>query len=157
MPRQTFAKFVVVLSYLIGLPAFAPAEDAVRLPALKAGWRMGISSSLDMGAKSTGRECETILAEDFTALARQAQGAFPGFIPLAAHGKLLFRTYHGVVVCNLNEGKDRLEWWADTDGGFHRLMSDPNKQAALRRWFLTYQKSGPPGVLFRNSLVGTLS
>lgn len=93
----------------------------------------------------------------------------PAFFPVAANGKLIFRTYDGVHAVSLRDAvtsdgpiKGGAQIWASgADGGLHAMVSKPDRRAtAIDQWYNQYyrnQSMGPPGVFFENSMTGTLS
>jgi len=97
--------------------------------------------------------------------------AMPAFFPVAANGKLIFRTYSGIYVVNLREPRfvpdrddpnklvknDAREAWNYTDGGAEAILSEPNKKGALDQWKQQFSQSGPHSLIFENSVVGTVT
>ncbi|HTK75535.1 MAG TPA: PQQ-binding-like beta-propeller repeat protein, partial [Gemmataceae bacterium] len=94
----------------------------------------------------------------------------PTFFPIAANGKLIYRTYDGVYAVSLKEmdtpeGKVKpgeLLWATTAQGGLHAMANRADKKGQLDMWFNTYYRNpqvgyGPPGVLFENSTIGALS
>jgi outer membrane protein assembly factor BamB len=95
----------------------------------------------------------------------------PTFFPIAANGKLIYRTYDGVYAVSLKEmdtpdGKvkpgDQLWATIPAQGGLHTMANRADKKNQLEMWFNTYYLNqqagyGPPGVLFENSTIGALS
>jgi len=80
----------------------------------------------------------------------------PAFFPIAVNGKVVYRTYDGIYALSLKrEGK--LEWFSPTEGGVLTLFSDPNKKSYLDSWNQTYRQYGPYGIIYENSVTGTLS
>ncbi|GIW79630.1 MAG: hypothetical protein KatS3mg105_1437 [Gemmatales bacterium] len=79
----------------------------------------------------------------------------PAFCPIAAGGKLVYRSYSGIDAVNLSDGK--LAWEQVLDRSLYRLLRDGNTSRMLAQWWQLYGQSGKQQVLFENSLVGTLS
>jgi outer membrane protein assembly factor BamB len=83
----------------------------------------------------------------------------PAFHPIAVNGKILFRTYEGLFAVNLREkdpSPEARHLWQHTDGGVATILGEPNKKSTLDSWGLTYRDKGPYGVLFENSVNGTV-
>jgi len=94
----------------------------------------------------------------------------PTFFPIAANGKLIYRTYDGVYAVSLKDtdtpdGKVKpgeLLWATTAQGGLHAMANRADKKAVVDLWFNAYYRNqaqgyGPPGVLFENSTIGALS
>jgi outer membrane protein assembly factor BamB len=94
----------------------------------------------------------------------------PAFFPVAANGKLIFRTYDGVHAVSLRDtetadGKYKageLLWRSiPAQGGLHAMLARADKRmTVVENWYNTYyshQGMGPAGVMFENSTVGSLS
>jgi len=92
----------------------------------------------------------------------------PMFFPIGASGRVIFRTYDGVycyatrddAVQKIKAGE--LAWSHSAEAGLSRMVEDPKGRASLDGMYLTQswlnpQMGGSPGVLFENSLIGTLS
>jgi outer membrane protein assembly factor BamB len=87
----------------------------------------------------------------------RGQAALPGFFPIAAGGKLVFRSYGGVHAVHPKKDSDQLEWFAALRGALEALAADTEKKVELQNWYENYANAGPQNVLFANSMVGTLS
>jgi outer membrane protein assembly factor BamB len=86
------------------------------------------------------------------------QPVLPAFFPIAADGKLIFRTYWGVAARDLKTGK--LAWDAFPAGSLERLLDareGGNKATYVMQWADAYVKMTKPEMLYENSVVGTLS
>jgi hypothetical protein len=91
----------------------------------------------------------------------------PAFLPVAAPGKLIFRTYDGVYALPLRDDANQQfkagEVWRmqPADLALHSLLVNPKTglSASVKDawWRDAYARTGPLGVLYENSLVGTLS
>jgi outer membrane protein assembly factor BamB len=86
------------------------------------------------------------------------QPVLPSFFPIAADGKLIFRTYWGVAARDLKTGK--AVWEAYPTQSLQRLL-DPresgNKMQSVLQWAENYLKMTKPEMAYENSVVGTLS
>jgi outer membrane protein assembly factor BamB/tetratricopeptide (TPR) repeat protein len=87
---------------------------------------------------------------------QRPQPVLPAFSPIAAGGKIVYRTYDGVYAVNPRK-EGRLEWISTTDNSLGTLLRDPSKRMVLDQWLNAYLQFGPQGVFFENSMVGTLS
>jgi outer membrane protein assembly factor BamB len=92
----------------------------------------------------------------------------PTFFPIAANGKLIYRTYDGVYAVSLKDadtadGKVKageLLWMSPAKGGLHGMLIRPDRRVKLEEWYKNYYANpslGPAGVLFENSVTGSLS
>lgn len=92
----------------------------------------------------------------------------PTFFPIAANGKLIYRTYDGVYAVSLREmdtpdGKVKpgeLLWATTAQGGLHAMANRADKKGTLEGWFTAYYRQsqyGPAGIVFENSTIGALS
>jgi outer membrane protein assembly factor BamB len=84
----------------------------------------------------------------------------PAFHPVAVNGKIIFRTYEGVFVVNLREkdpSPEARHMWQHTDGGAATILGEPNKKSTIDPWKATYLNNGPHGILFENSVTGTVT
>jgi outer membrane protein assembly factor BamB len=93
----------------------------------------------------------------------------PGFFPLAVEGKLLYRTYSGMVAVNLQDVKDdkgkvieksgEISWKGfGFDGSLAKSLTNAKVHGKLNE-FITYFKTQPEfmSFIYENSLVGTMS
>jgi outer membrane protein assembly factor BamB len=92
----------------------------------------------------------------------------PGFFPLAAGDKVVYRTYAGVTCVQLTPLKDKkgnleakpgeIEWKStELDGSLGMLFADVNLRPPVQGWVQSCESQGFGGVLFENPAVGTLS
>ncbi|MCI0462193.1 MAG: hypothetical protein L0Z62_35015 [Gemmataceae bacterium] len=92
----------------------------------------------------------------------------PGFFPIAAGGKLIYRTYNGITAVTLHEvvenGKvvikpGEVEWKStEFDGSLAVVLSVPNMRGTLDVWLRqVYHPSGFVNLVYENSTAGTLS
>jgi outer membrane protein assembly factor BamB len=81
----------------------------------------------------------------------------PAFSPVAADGKVIYRDYWGLHLRDLHTGK--IIWESDSRYSIDRLLSEDggSKQQYVTTWAQMYLQMARPGVLFENSVVGTLS
>ncbi len=99
----------------------------------------------------------------------QGKPVLPAFFPVAANGRLLFRTYDGVHAVSLRDvdtadGKrhaGEMLWRSKADGSLHEMVIRPDKKNVLvDQWytpFYHHQGQGPAGVFFENSTIGSLA
>ncbi len=83
----------------------------------------------------------------------------PGFFPIAANGKIIFRTYSGIYVVNLRKdlGSEERNSWNTTDGGVEAVREDPTRQPSVESWKNEFDRTGPHSLIFENSLIGSVS
>jgi outer membrane protein assembly factor BamB/tetratricopeptide (TPR) repeat protein len=93
----------------------------------------------------------------------------PGFFPIAAGGKVIYRTYLGITAVNVHELRDNdgkviakpgdIEWKStDFEASLAVLLSDPNMRGTADAWLTgVYNTSGFLNLVYENSAVGTLS
>jgi outer membrane protein assembly factor BamB len=86
---------------------------------------------------------------------RARNAVLPGFFPIAAGGKLIFRSYSGVQAADLRTGK--LAWEQPANWSLEKLISDSRKKFALKQWMGMYTGGGNQHIIYENSTVGTLS
>jgi outer membrane protein assembly factor BamB len=97
----------------------------------------------------------------------QRRPALPTFFPVAANGKIIFRTFDGVSAYYLRDnpaegGKaGELAWKSDTKAGLFNLAQ--SNLTTVEQWWQLYTNSGGAAaamltsLLFENAQVGTLS
>jgi outer membrane protein assembly factor BamB len=85
---------------------------------------------------------------------RQQTAALPAFRPVAAQGRLIFRTHYGVVALDLKTGKPA--WEYGSDWSLDRMAADSGKTLALSQWVPLYLQGGTANILFENSVLGSL-
>src|SRR5262249_19881817 len=87
------------------------------------------------------------------------QAVLPAFFPIAAAGKLIYRSYYGIHAVDLKTGKLVWEspsvWSLDVIG--REKDGNTAQQMILNQWFPLYTAGGTQGILFENSTLGTLS
>lgn len=86
---------------------------------------------------------------------RQQTATIPAFSPVAAGGKLIFRSYFGVHAVDLKTGK--LVWEQDSNWGIDRMLMDNRKKLQINQWVNYYIQGGAQSILYENSTVGMLS
>jgi outer membrane protein assembly factor BamB len=81
----------------------------------------------------------------------------PSFFPVAADGKVIYRDYWGLHVRDLKTGK--VAWESDSRYSIDRLLGEDggSRQQYVTTWAQQYFQMMKPGMLFENSVVGTLS
>jgi outer membrane protein assembly factor BamB/tetratricopeptide (TPR) repeat protein len=85
------------------------------------------------------------------------EDVLPAFFPIAANGKMIYRSYGGVHAIDLKTGE--LAWGSvPLPGSFDALAGGENghKRRMALEWLGPYQQAGMP-ILFENSMLGTLS
>jgi outer membrane protein assembly factor BamB len=101
---------------------------------------------------------ETYLKRAVQPLESRGVSVMPGFFPIAAGGKIIYRSYEGMYAINPKKDTDQLEWYARLDGALGILACDTDKKLQMGQWCdQFYIPSGPHNVLFNNSMVGTIS
>lgn len=91
------------------------------------------------------------------------EAVMPAFFPIAAAGKLVYRSYFGLHAVDLKNGK--LQWEQPSAFGLDVLGKDkdPNtsQQVIMQQWLQWYMAAGPQGgtqgFIFENSVLGSLS
>jgi outer membrane protein assembly factor BamB len=78
----------------------------------------------------------------------------PGAVPVALGNTVVYETYHGLEACDLETG--RLEWAYPCRRSLEALVADLDCDVHLEPWVANYAANAP-GVLFENSVIGTLS
>jgi outer membrane protein assembly factor BamB len=128
----------------------------------------------ETGDTDRGPEADKFLTD---ALGKQGSAAntpvMPGFFPIAATDRLLYRTYVGINAVWLKDQKDAkgqviakagtIDWKSiDLDGSLGVILSEANFPKAatdtLKQWLATYLET--PGffsLVYENSAVGTLA
>jgi outer membrane protein assembly factor BamB len=89
----------------------------------------------------------------------RGQPVLPAFFPVAADGKVVYRDYWGLQAHDLKTGQ--AVWESDSRYSLDRLL-DPREAGSrsplANAWARAYlDQMGRPGMLFENSVVGTLS
>lgn len=95
----------------------------------------------------------------------QKRATLPGFFPIAARNKLIFRTFDGVYALAIKDDPvdgckaGEIVWATPTDNSLLMLAKTPGTRGTLDGWWSQFymQPSGPHGILFENAQVGSLS
>jgi outer membrane protein assembly factor BamB/tetratricopeptide (TPR) repeat protein len=98
----------------------------------------------------------------------QKRALMPGFFPVAAANRVVFRTYDGVYAffirddAGLGAKAGEIAWAQHTDGSLHAMGSDQGgNRGQFEAWWSNYAGvngiPAMPGIVFENSAVGTLS
>jgi outer membrane protein assembly factor BamB len=88
----------------------------------------------------------------------------PGFFPIAANGKLIYRTYGAIQGMYIDKGEDlggkheagELAWQMVSDGSLTSVLNDASNQWLVAQWKTQY-KSSLHHIIFSNSMVGSLT
>jgi outer membrane protein assembly factor BamB/tetratricopeptide (TPR) repeat protein len=101
---------------------------------------------------------KNLLAQAVQTAEKRNQPVLPGFFPVAVDGKVFYRDYWGLHACDLATG--RVVWESDSRYSVDRLF-DPqeggNRSPLANTWANGFVQMGRPGMLFENSVIGTLS
>ncbi|HLW65198.1 MAG TPA: PQQ-binding-like beta-propeller repeat protein, partial [Gemmataceae bacterium] len=90
----------------------------------------------------------------------------PGFFPIAAANRLIFRTYNGVCAVAIKDDPKagfkagELDWASPCDVSLQMMAGDASGRATLEGWMTQYYMQVGQiltGILFENAQVGTLS
>jgi outer membrane protein assembly factor BamB len=121
------------------------------------------TDKLDQNRVNT--EINEYLQKAFTAL--EGKPILPTFFPLSVDGRLLIRGYDGIHAISLRgeetaDGKKKpgeILWKSSADGGLYAILASAEKRTTLSQWYEHYrnQGTGPAGVFFENSNIGTLA
>jgi len=79
----------------------------------------------------------------------------PAFFPVAACGKLIYRSYSGIHAVDIKTGE--LLWDSIALAGSLDTLADVHKRSDVATWFNQYLTGTYQNILFENSTVGTLS
>ncbi|MCI0461393.1 MAG: PQQ-binding-like beta-propeller repeat protein, partial [Gemmataceae bacterium] len=104
---------------------------------------------------SESRQTKHLLDEAIASLQRRPESLMPGFFPIAAAGKLMYRSYWGIHAVDIRTGE--LAWESPSTGSLDALVRDVQKFQQVKQWFDWYKTGGNLNVLFENSTLGTLS
>jgi outer membrane protein assembly factor BamB len=85
----------------------------------------------------------------------RGQPILPGFFPIAADGKLIYRSYWGLHGVDARTGK--ILWETDSRYGLDRLLKDGKTMQYLTNWLAQYNQMGKGNVVYENSTLGTLT
>jgi outer membrane protein assembly factor BamB len=97
--------------------------------------------------------------------AGKSEVSLPGFFPVTAEGKVIYRGYDGVYAVASRDGlvwqgkaraPGELLWIAEALGGAQAIMSAEGSDAPLG-WWNAFWGQRNPGVLFENAQLGSLS
>jgi outer membrane protein assembly factor BamB len=106
----------------------------------------------EIGTKTTTNLVNTIHE---TQEKRQNRTPLPAFFPIAANGKLVYRSYSGVSAVDLRTGK--LSWEQPSKWSYEKMMADAGVAGMVQQWWNQYTTGGQQSILFENSVLGTLS
>ncbi len=115
-----------------------------------------------------GAEAHRYLTEAVRRSNQMGLPVMPGFFPIAAGGKVVYRTYLGITAVNVHELRDNdgkviakpgdIEWKStDFEASLAVVLSDPNMRGTADTWLDVYNKSNFLYLVYENSAVGTLS
>jgi outer membrane protein assembly factor BamB len=125
-------------------------------PFLEKRWHWPTFTSL---GKLDDKDNPSLAHGEITAAVRfqegRSQAILPSFFPIAADGKLVYRSYWGLHAVDIKTGK--LLWETDTKGSLDRLLSDTKIVQTVRNWLAHYNQMAKSNVLYENSTIGTLS
>ncbi|HEV3257311.1 MAG TPA: PQQ-binding-like beta-propeller repeat protein, partial [Gemmataceae bacterium] len=96
-----------------------------------------------------------ILNQAVKAYENRGQAILPAFFPIAADGKLIYRSFWGIHAVELKTGK--LKWEADSKYSLQRLHGDGRHMQYVMQWAPQYINMGKPNLLYENSVLGALS
>jgi outer membrane protein assembly factor BamB len=96
------------------------------------------------------------IVEDALKPAAQGGVRIPAFYPLAAGGKVLFRSYWGIHARDLKTGE--LVWDSITAGSLNSMLAgDGEQRRQVKSWYSLYHQGATQNVIFENSTTGSLS
>ena len=97
----------------------------------------------------------------------QKRAILPGFFPIAAANRVIFRTYDGVYAFFIRDDPatgtkaGEISWASTAESSLHAMGSDlGGNRGQFEAWWANYSGVngvGMPGIVFENSSVGTLS
>jgi outer membrane protein assembly factor BamB len=124
------------------------AQGQGSAPFLDSKWHISTTENLYLEAK---RWLEAALKQRN---ARQ-EAPLPAFCPIAAGGKLLFRSYSGIHAVDCRTGN--LLWDSlPLMGSLNSLAEDVEYRRQVEQWRALYAQGNNQNVLFENSSIGTL-
>jgi hypothetical protein len=88
-------------------------------------------------------------------LQHRPEALLPGFSPIVAGGKVIYRSYWGTHVVDINTGE--LQWDSRSVAGLEALLGHPNRKNDVLPWLAAYKQGSNQNVLFENSVIGTSS
>ncbi|HYT94524.1 MAG TPA: hypothetical protein VEL76_37765, partial [Gemmataceae bacterium] len=120
------------------------------------------------GEVDRGQEAKIWIDEAVRTIRSRGLPILPGFFPIAANGRLIYRTYNGISAVTLHpileNGKvvakpGEIDWKStEFFGALAPLLSDPNLRLSADPWLRqVYMQSGFINLVYENSAVGTLS
>src|SRR5262249_51724079 len=122
------------------------------VPYLKRRWEYSMLPPEHMRAQG---DTKARVAEAISSAERYGN-ALPGFFPIAANGRLLFRTYWGLLAVELTTGE--LAWPTDMKGSLESVLANSPLRIGIDHWLRAYaQGNHLHHVLLENSTLGTLS
>ncbi len=148
---------------MVGGSLLRSAQADGSAPLLEPKWK----HSIIRDAEENNDHNET---RDWVNAAVQAQEKFnvpvvPGFHAVAASGKLVYRTYHGVAAVYIRDGESggekhlagEVAWKSSLlKGGLSTLLGETNFRQVLNDWQAKYRQSFQ-NLIIENTLVGTLA
>lgn len=82
----------------------------------------------------------------------------PAFFPIAARGRVVYRSYYGIEAVNLLDGT--LAWKQDLEGAIDILVDphrSPGRAAVVKLWVPMYQRAAQLHAIYEHSSLGTLA
>jgi outer membrane protein assembly factor BamB len=115
-------------------------------------------------AEAKHADTETWVKMATDAQERLALPVLSGFHPVAANGKLIYRTYGGLAAVWIKDGADaggqhkagELAWKSTFNGGLTNLLAESNYNQVMTEWKGMYSTSAH-NMIIENSAVGTLT
>jgi outer membrane protein assembly factor BamB len=123
----------------------------------------------ETGEVDRGQEARTWIDNAVLESRRTGQPVMPGMFPIAAGGKVIYRTYRGMTAVNVHELRDNdgkviakpgdIEWKAtDFEASLAVLLSDLKMSGTVTTWLNSvYRPSFFTNLVYENSAVGTVS
>jgi len=132
------------------------AQGVGGAPFLDPSWRLTTLPSVP-GQTNTKDWIKAAIQDALAYLEKdRQQPVLPALFPIASEGKLVYRAHDAVWVVNLKT--EKVEWYQEMRGSLHQMVNDHGMRQLLdQQWKGMYLQSGPQGVYFENSLIGTLS
>jgi outer membrane protein assembly factor BamB len=105
---------------------------------------------------TTTPDVKALVEEGVKGQQERQQAILPALFPIAAGGKLIFRTYQGVRALDIQTGE--LAWDQVASWSLEQLLMDHNYRVQINQWKVQYtQQIKALNVLYENSTLGTLS
>jgi outer membrane protein assembly factor BamB len=79
----------------------------------------------------------------------------PAFTPIAAAGKLVYRSFWGIHCVDVKTGE--LLWESRTNASLDALVGDLDRKQDVQNWFQLYKQGANQNIIFENSVIGSLS